>query len=67
LILIRQPFEGIREESIPLHDIRVICRIPGVTRATLQPENLELPLKRGDGGVEAIVPKLEMHSMVVFE
>ena len=56
-----------REEVIPLSDIRVICRIPGVTKATLQPENLALPLKKTEGAVEVVVPKLEMHSMVVFE
>ncbi len=57
----------IREEVIPLHDIRVICRIPGVARATLQPENIDLPLTATDDGVEVLVPRLEMHSMVVFE
>jgi hypothetical protein len=56
-----------REEVIPLHDIHVTCRIPGVTRAKQQPENLELPLKPTAGGVEVIVPKLGMHAMVVFE
>jgi len=39
----------------------------GVTKATLQPENLSLPLTRTSDGVEAVVPKLEMYSMVVFE
>jgi hypothetical protein len=57
----------IREEVLPLHDIRVTCRMPGVRRATLQPENLPLELKTIPGGVEVTVPKLEMHSMVVFE
>jgi len=57
----------IREEVIPLHDINVICRVPGVTRATQQPENLPLPLRKVAGGFEVTVPKVEMHSMVVFE
>ncbi len=56
-----------REEIIPLHDIRVICRVPGVRRATLQPEGQELQPKKIPEGLEVIVPKLEMHSMVVFE
>lgn len=57
-----------REEVIPLHDLRVRCHLPGVTKATLQPENLPLALRPlPSGGVEVIVPKLEMYSMVVFE
>jgi hypothetical protein len=57
----------IREEVIPLHDIRVVCRVPGVKKATLQPENVDLPLKSLPDGVVVSVPKVEMHSMVVFE
>jgi hypothetical protein len=40
----------IREEVIPLHDIRVTCRMPGVKKATLQPGDQDLPLRRVDGG-----------------
>jgi hypothetical protein len=57
----------IREEVIPLHDIQVRCRLPGVTRATLQPEGLALPLRRIPDGVEVIVPRVTMHAMVVFD
>jgi hypothetical protein len=57
----------VREEVIPLHDLVVRCRLPGVVRATQQPENLPLPLRKTAGGVEVTVPKLLMHSMVVFE
>ncbi len=57
----------VREETLPLHDIRVTCRVPGVTKATLQPENAVLPLTRAADGVEVVVPKVVMHSMVVFE
>jgi hypothetical protein len=57
----------VRREVIPLHDIKVRCRLSGVTNATLQPENLSLPVTRTADGVEAVVPKLEMYSMVVFE
>ena len=38
-----------------------------VTRATLEPEHVELPITRVDGAAEVTVPKLLMHSMVVFE
>jgi hypothetical protein len=57
----------IREELIPLHEIRVTCRVPGVTKATLEPEHLDLPLLKQGDAVEVVVPKLLMHSMVVFE
>ena len=57
----------VREEVIPLSDIVVRCRIPGVKRATQEPEGRPLELHRHDEIVEVTVPKLEMHSMVVFE
>jgi hypothetical protein len=57
----------IREEVIPLCDIKVRCRVAGITKATLQPENRPLPLIRTNGTVEVVVPKLNMHSMVIFE
>jgi len=57
----------VREELIPLYDIRVKCRIANVRKATLEPEHLDLPLRKIDDGVEVTVPKLMMHSMVVFE
>jgi len=59
---------AVRREIIPLHQIKVRCRVPGVTRAIQQPENLPLPLQKlPDGAVEVLVPKVEMCSMVVFE
>lgn len=57
----------IREEIIPLSDIVVTCRVPGIKRATLEPEHRELELRPVEGGVAASVPRLHMHSMVVFE
>ncbi len=57
----------VREEVIPLHDVKVICRIPGVTKATQQPENVPLELKAVPGGFEVVVPRVEMHTMVVME
>ncbi|MGB9619212.1 MAG: hypothetical protein ACPL7K_02230 [Armatimonadota bacterium] len=57
----------IREEIIPLHNVKVTCRIPGVTRATLQPENLPLKFEKTSDGLVATVPEVGMHSMVVFE
>jgi len=57
----------VREEVIPIHDITVICRRSGVTSATLQPGGTKLIIKKIDGGVEVTVPKVDLHSMVVFE
>jgi hypothetical protein len=57
----------IREEVIPLSGIKVRCRIPGIKKATLQPENLNLPISSDAGTIEVTVPQLNMHSMVVFE
>ena len=57
----------VREEVIPLSGIRVRCRVPGVTRATLEPGAIDLPLTKTDDGLEVTVNDLGMHAMVVFE
>ena len=56
-----------REEVIPLSNIRVTCRIPGIKKATLQPGGVNLPLTKTENGMQVIVNNLEMHGMVVFE
>jgi hypothetical protein len=57
----------VREEVIPLNGIKVRCRVPGVTKATLQPGGMTLPLRKTDDGVVVTVNDLSMHAMVVFE
>ncbi len=57
----------VREEVIPLSGIQVTCRVPGVTKATLQPGAIDLPITPTADGVVVTVPPVEMHSMVVFE
>ena len=57
----------VREEVIPLSGICVTCRVPGITKATLQPGDQELDLHPVEGGLQVIVDDLEMHAMVVFE
>jgi hypothetical protein len=57
----------VREEIIPLSGIRVRCHVPGVTKATLEPGSIDLPISKTDNGLEVIVNDLGMHSMVVFE
>jgi len=59
---------AVRREVIPLHDIKVRCRVAGVTKATQQPENINLPLtKMADGAVEVTVPKMDMYTLVILE
>ena len=58
---------GVREEVIPLSGIRVLCRVPGIRKATLQPGDQPLNLKPVPGGVEVVVNDLGMHAMVIFE
>jgi outer membrane protein assembly factor BamB len=61
------PWPG-REEILPLKNIAVRCRIGGISKATQQPENVPLPLTPlADGGVQVIVPTVNMYSLVVFE
>ena len=57
----------VREEIIPLAGVRVLCRVPGVKQATLQPGAVDLPLSRTADGVLVTVPRVEMHCLVVFE
>src|SRR5262249_55103886 len=46
----------VRREVIPLHDIKVRCRLPGIKKATQQPENRELTLQAlPDGAVQVVV------------
>jgi hypothetical protein len=57
----------VREEVIPLHDIKIRCRLPHITKASQQPEGRPLPITHTSDGIEVTVPKVEMHSMVIFE
>lgn len=57
----------VREEIIPLSNIRVMCRVAGISKATLQPGAIDLPITKTADGVEVIVNNLGMHALVVFE
>jgi hypothetical protein len=57
----------LREEVIPIHDIRVAFRGYDLGRISLQPGNTELQPREIPGGVEVTVPKLDIHRMVVAE
>jgi hypothetical protein len=45
----------------------VRCRLPGFTKAALQPGGASLPLEQTNDGIQITVPVLDMHAMVVFE
>jgi hypothetical protein len=55
-----------RREVIPVHDLKVRLN-RDVKRVLLVPGEQELPVRRSGGTAEVVVPKLEMHSMLVVE
>jgi hypothetical protein len=57
----------LREESLPIHGIRVTLRGYDVAKAHLQPEGLELEVERSGAESTVVVPRLDVHSMVVAE
>ena len=57
----------LREEAVPVGGIRVSVTGPGVKRAHLEPEGVELNVRREGGALVLDVPPLEIHSMVVLE
>jgi hypothetical protein len=56
-----------REETIPIHDIKLTITGLDVATAFAEPGHETLPLKRTEKGVEVILPKLDVHRMVVLE
>ncbi|MGC8864030.1 MAG: hypothetical protein ACP5R5_14835, partial [Armatimonadota bacterium] len=58
---------SMREEIVPIHDIKVVLRNRGVKRVHLEPEGLDLPVTAMPDGVQVTVPELKLHSMVVAE
>jgi Beta-galactosidase trimerisation domain len=58
----------LREETVPIHDIRVTFA-PNYRfrRVHLEPEGRTLDVTRTDAGSSVTVPKLEIHSLVVGE
>ena len=56
-----------REETVPLFNIKVVLADPKASSAFQEPGHQSLELERTDDGVEVIVPRLDVHTMVVFE
>ena len=58
----------LREETVPIHEIEIaIDERYQVSRAVQQPEGIELQINKNEVGSAVLVPKLEIHSMVVLE
>jgi hypothetical protein len=56
----------LREETLPIHDIRLTLRGYQIASATQQPEGKPLPLSSDGEGVTVTVPRLEVHSIIVL-
>ena len=56
-----------REETLPIADITLSLPDAHVATAFEEPGHRPLPLKKTDTGVEVTLPRLNVHSMIVFE
>ena len=56
-----------REETVPIAGITVGVSSPGITTAFEEPGHVPLPLRRTATGVEVTLPRLDVHTMIVFE
>ncbi len=58
----------LREEVVPIHDIRVTFRVKENIRGVrLEPNGVDLPATAEGGAVTVVVPRLDVHAMVVAE
>src|SRR5687768_18027873 len=57
----------LREEVLPIHDIRLELTGYKVKSIHQQPEGKELPVIAAKDGVKVVVSKLEVHSILVLE
>ena len=58
----------LREETVPIPDIRVTFRRDyRFRRLRLEPEGKELATRETPGGISVTVPRLDVHAMVVGE
>jgi hypothetical protein len=58
----------LREEVVPIHNIKVTFNASyRLRRLRLEPEGKELDVTRGPAGASVVVPRLDVHSMVVGE
>ena len=57
----------IRREILPIHDVRVTFRNKMYRRFRLVPGDTELPATQTDEGLTVVVPRVDIHAMVVAE
>lgn len=57
----------LREETLPIHDIALRLRGYQIRSATLQPDGRELEPIRDGESTKVVVPRLDVHSVVVVE
>jgi hypothetical protein len=57
----------LREETVPIHGIRIRFDRDMPKRCRLEPEGLRLKISREGASSVVVVPKLDLHSMVVTE
>jgi len=57
----------LREEVVPIHDIRVRFTGPAPRRVHLEPGGVDAEAKRDGDVTEITVPRLDVHLMVVAE
>ncbi len=56
-----------REETLPILDIKVALADSKIASAFQEPGHHPLALSRTADGIEVTVPRLDVHSIVVFE
>jgi len=57
----------LREETLPILSIAVEFRDRGFRRAHQEPEGIELEMEPAPGGTRMVVPRIEVHSILVAE
>ncbi|MEI8211180.1 MAG: alpha-amylase family protein [Planctomycetota bacterium] len=57
----------LREESIPIHGIRINVHRGSVDRARIEPQGIALPIQHQEGMTILELPPIEVHSAVVLE
>ena len=57
----------LREETLPIHDIAIELAGYSIGRVHQEPEGQVLKVEHDDGKAKVIVPRLDVHSIVVVE
>ena len=56
-----------REEIVPMRDLKVVFKGYNITRIHLEPEGREMEMESIEGGIRVSIPRLDIHSLVVAE